>query len=1063
MKITTPGKGIWIALLILLTWCHQSFSQTLKKLEYAFDTDPGIGNGISMNLPATQILDNTIAFDANGLSNGIHHIFYRIQDINNRWSLTQTISFLKLGGTGNGAPLLKKLEYAFDTDPGINNGTGVALSPVQLLDSTFTIDLSAISNGIHVLYFRVQDIDNKWSQTQRTSIIKFPGNNNGSNIVKAEYFLDTDPGIGNGTALPVKTGNNITDTFTFVVPDLGSPKRMLYVRVQDNAGAWSLNYAQLVDVDACLKTKPDFTFVRYGDRYAFVDSSKNNTEKKYLWRFGNLATDTVSNPTFDFPRGNHNIKLITGTGCRIDSIEKTLYVTLESYYPNKAMRGGDIVMNFFGGSLDTSVVVELRKGSTILRPYKKLSKEFKQFIGFFDLHTAEAGNYDVRLRYKDGFDTTIVNGMAVSGTFVEPDIDVVLTGPATLRRNNEWTYYTLTVSNNGDVMRKGVPYWVTIPNLAVQFEYAIDSKIYSPPGFNGYPLTDSLPEYVPLDSLNGRPYVGRMYLMLAPYINAHSNITFKFRMRSGALGAPLPLQYGCSESLWGSPMKYIWCDGFDDAMMLSLNALGIINTVNTLGLSDVALAAVDAVSAIGDVIIDNSLDIFNGDFSGWSFMRSMGNAVLSATGLKLAKQGISVTKALAKVATGTGVTSNAVSGYDNIIVNQTPCPAQDRLDKAKKKANDIILSIRNSFDPNQVTGPIGFGDQHYIDGKGKAGYIIEFENLPGAGAAAQKVVITDTLDKTKYNLQTFELGFFRIADSVYIVPHQRTQYTTTVDLRPRLNLMVRFDATLDTAKGILRYSFISLDPVTKEVINPDASSGFLPPNNAHPAGSGSVGFFVELKTTLVHKDIIRNKASIVFDKAAPIQTNTWENTLDKVVPVMKTPVVTFRGENIVIHFNTTDDGSGLRMHNIYSSMNSRKQAYMADAYGDSLVAIGHYDSTYRFSIVPTDNVSNYGDSTIVSVKVPRDGTTSNNNDQIQVFPNPNKGAFTMTFIISQQQQVTANLYTVTGQLIGNLFNGNVNGAFRLNPNLGNLKNGLYIIKVKGDKGLQLQTKIIIQH
>ena len=39
-------------------------------------------------------------------------------------------------------------------------------------------------------------------------------------ITEAEYFFDTDPGVGNGTALSVANGNTIDESFT--IPTTGS-------------------------------------------------------------------------------------------------------------------------------------------------------------------------------------------------------------------------------------------------------------------------------------------------------------------------------------------------------------------------------------------------------------------------------------------------------------------------------------------------------------------------------------------------------------------------------------------------------------------------------------------------------------------------------------------------------------------------------------------------------------------------------------------------------------------------------------------------------------------------
>ena len=199
---------------------------------------------------------------------------------------------------------LKKLEYAFDTVPVIGNGISIDLPGVESLDSVFAFDVNSLFTGIHQLFYRVQDTAGKWSLTNRASFFKFPGTDASLAIDKLEYFTDVDPGAGNGIAIPVTPGNIISDTFNFTIPDNGRPFSTLYVRARDSRGVWSLLYTKEIDMCGLTKTVADFQFVRYGNRYAFTDSSRNNYEKKYRWDFGGLGIDTVSNPEFEFPRGN---------------------------------------------------------------------------------------------------------------------------------------------------------------------------------------------------------------------------------------------------------------------------------------------------------------------------------------------------------------------------------------------------------------------------------------------------------------------------------------------------------------------------------------------------------------------------------------------------------------------------------------------------------------------------------------------------------------------------------------------------------------------------------------
>ena len=343
---------------------------------------------------------------------------------------------------------VKKLEYFFDADPGVGNGTTITLlSPSLSIDSTFTFDVSSLSNGLHMLYIRSQDISDNWSLNYSTSFIKTNGSDGILSIVKLEYFVDTDPGFGNATNIPITSANVIDSSFDFFIPDNGAGTRYLAIRAMDSRGQWSLIYDDTIDMCNLYKARPNFSWIRYADLFSFIDSSQNNPTHKLLWRFGNLGTDSVSNPQFTFPQGNYYTTLIAGEGCRKDSVSLPLFVGLESYYPDTAYAGTDLGLSLYGGGLDTNITVTLNNNSGgILTPYEKISRENKLYIGIFDLHTASTGSYDITLHFQNGYDTTITNGLTVlqspqnlDDTIFSPDIDYFISGGSSRRAGRSTT------------------------------------------------------------------------------------------------------------------------------------------------------------------------------------------------------------------------------------------------------------------------------------------------------------------------------------------------------------------------------------------------------------------------------------------------------------------------------------------------------------------------------------------------------------------------------------------------------------------------------------------------
>jgi hypothetical protein len=74
-------------------------------------------------------------------------------------------------------------------------------------------------------------------------IFPFAGNSQ-SDIVRAEYFFDIDPGFGNGTPVPITPGPAINLTFNANTGSLSPGYHKLYLRAQDSEGEWGITYFQ---------------------------------------------------------------------------------------------------------------------------------------------------------------------------------------------------------------------------------------------------------------------------------------------------------------------------------------------------------------------------------------------------------------------------------------------------------------------------------------------------------------------------------------------------------------------------------------------------------------------------------------------------------------------------------------------------------------------------------------------------------------------------------------------------------------------------------------------------
>jgi hypothetical protein len=222
----------------------------IVQAEYFFDTDPGFGKGTAFPITSgIQLLNQTVQADISNIPSGIHQLYIRVKDANGHWSFTNRTMFYKPNvGSSNGvAPNITKAEYFFDTDPGFGSGINIPITPgIQLLNQTVQANTSSLSPGIHHIYFRVRDAAGKWSISQRVLLYKSPAvSPNSLALIRAEYFIDNDPGFGHAIPCPIPGSGSWNDSLMVInVAGLTSGDHKFFIRVQDNRGVWSLTNVQ---------------------------------------------------------------------------------------------------------------------------------------------------------------------------------------------------------------------------------------------------------------------------------------------------------------------------------------------------------------------------------------------------------------------------------------------------------------------------------------------------------------------------------------------------------------------------------------------------------------------------------------------------------------------------------------------------------------------------------------------------------------------------------------------------------------------------------------------------
>ncbi len=260
-----------------------------------------------------------------------------------------------------------------------------------------------------------------------------------------------------------------------------------------------------------------------------------------------------------------------------------------------------------------------------------------------------------------------------------------------------------------------------------------------------------------------------------------------------------------------------------------------------------------------------------------------------------------------------------------------------------------------SSDPNDITGPAGYGQQSYIIEDLTMRYLIRFENKTNATAAAQVVVITNLLSST-LDWGTFELGDLGFGTTAVRVPNGRNRYATRIDAVGALGVFVDISAELHPTNGMVLWTFRSIDPVTGGEPE-DPYAGFLPPNTNAPAGEGWIRYSIRPRQDIAQAAVIPALASIVFDTNEKIDTPTYRNTIDRLAPTSAVqPLPVQSPPQFVVTWSGLDlNGAGMASYDIYVSTNGGPFGlWQAGTTQTSSTFNGQSGTTYQFFSVARD-------------------------------------------------------------------------------------------------------------
>ncbi len=232
--------------------------QNVITAEYFIDTDPGFGSGTSITIAAGLDLNNQAAsINTTGLNNGTHRLFLRTKNNQGNWSLTVANEFISDSDPVYPVPPaamqnITAAEYFINTDPGAGLGTPISISAaLDISNQGVSVNTGTLSPATtNELFLRTKNSAGAWSiaQVKEFAITitndpsYIPATAPAQNIIAAEYFINTDPGPGNGTAIPVSAALDINNVLVNVNTSSLAPAstNQLYLRTKNIQGAWSI-------------------------------------------------------------------------------------------------------------------------------------------------------------------------------------------------------------------------------------------------------------------------------------------------------------------------------------------------------------------------------------------------------------------------------------------------------------------------------------------------------------------------------------------------------------------------------------------------------------------------------------------------------------------------------------------------------------------------------------------------------------------------------------------------------------------------------------------------------
>lgn len=846
----------------------------------------------------------------------------------NRWILILAIVAGPWGAFGQ-----EGVEFWTGPDPGAGAGTFVPAAT----GNSITVPPELLSLGAQQVGVRIRNSEGNWS-LPRVLTVGVEGAS--TPPVGGEYFWDSDPGVGAGIPFTDRAFEAETAGLDYGLHILG-------IRIQDADDQWGSTAWTEVEVCSNYNVSAAFEWDAVGTTLMLSSSTAHASE--FYW-FDNGMPDTLSQsptPSLVLPSGMHHIEHIALNECdtSLAAAELELLGAFSSF-PQTGTPGSTLRISS-QGVFDGLSALRMTSATGSIDVTEFVVETDSLLV--FDLQIpADAGQdvFSLCAEFSSGIETCLADVLSIEEPYSAFASEIA--GPPAMR-NNLWTPYTASFTNEGNEVQVGVPVSLTIRgNVEARMEAAMVfeafEEVIDDDSFDGNPFVETFLEtsfFRLPDPLGASGDSLEYVLLLLPFIQPGQTVVVEFEIL-GTLGDGPVLMKSNMGQPWYAPEDFhnlaaaanarTACDFLPPCLQGMMDVLNYAPGIGCL------TGAANIGCTIGNCI--NDIFLIGNEHS------TTVNSAMCAVNVSLAAVGL----ALCGFSGASGATAkefikdqiqNAAqdaveAGFgvlENLLLESTTAP-QGLMDLpgnlcecipgADCGEDDGEADLVASIDPNEKTGPLGVGEAHWIPmDQDVFHYRIECENADSATAPAAHVIMIDTLDSESFNFASLRFTSFEQAGQQVDITPPSIHFIREVDLRPEKNSILRVEGGLDTLTGVLTVDWISLDPETR-TLSFDIEAGFLNPNVTAPEGQAWFDFDIALNPeVLTHLGSVDNVADIYFDGNEAIRTPVWSNSFDDTAPSVGGISSTQASDSTLSCIvDLMDSGSGVQWFDAYELLTS---------------------------------------------------------------------------------------------------------------------------------------------